>query len=213
MKKGFDGIIFDMDGVLVDVTRSYREAIRNTASYFLGRKVTKAEVDSIKNKVGMNNDWTATYALINSPAIPYEKVKNYFQEQYLGNKMIKGLIDNEVLLISKKILIKMKKKYGSLAIATGRPKLEAEYVINKNKLDGLFNSIVTMDDVTNGKPAPDMLIKVVNKLKLKNTIYVGDSPSDVIAAENAGIPSVYVGTQNIGSITCSSILQIIEYLL
>ena len=30
-------LVFDMDGVLVDVTESYREAIRQTVSYFTGR--------------------------------------------------------------------------------------------------------------------------------------------------------------------------------
>ncbi|MBI4973802.1 HAD-IA family hydrolase [Candidatus Roizmanbacteria bacterium] len=213
MRRTFDGIIFDMDGILVNVTRSYREAMRMTASKFLCREVSKIEVDNIKNKIGMNNDWDATYALINNSAIPYAKVKKYFQELYLGNKERKGFIDNEPLLISKQILTRIMKKYGKLAIATGRPRLEAEYVIKKNKLNGLFNSIVAMEDVASGKPAPDILIKVISKLKLKNTVYIGDSPSDVISAQNAGIPCIYVGTQNIGSITCSSILQVIEYLL
>jgi len=38
MKTKYDGLIFDMDGVLVDVSQSYREAIRQTAGYFLKRK-------------------------------------------------------------------------------------------------------------------------------------------------------------------------------
>lgn len=213
MKKDFDGIIFDMDGVLVDVTKSYREVIRVTASNFLCRKVTKTEVDKIKNKIGMNNDWDATYALINNPAIPYTKVKKYFQNIYLGNKKTRGLIESESLLISKEILVQIKKEYKTLAIATGRPKDEAEYVIKKNGLEALFDYIVTMEDVAQGKPAPDMLILVINKLRLRKTVYIGDSPSDVIAAKNAGILSIYIGAQNIGSITCSSILQVLEYLL
>lgn len=213
MKKDFDGIIFDMDGVLVDVTQSYREAIRITASNFLSREVAKTEVEKIKSIVGMNNDWDATYALINDSTISYIIVKKFFQEQYLGNKKIKGLIDNEPLLISKEILVKIKNKYKKLAIATGRPRMEAEYVLNKYGLGALFDYVVTMEDVNCGKPAPDMLIKVIDELKLKNTVYIGDSPSDIIAAENAGIPSIYIGTQNIGSITCSSISQVVEYLL
>lgn len=213
MKKDFDGIIFDMDGIIVDVSQSYRKAIRITASNFLRRKVTKIEVDNIKNTVGMNNDWDATYALINNPAIPYDEVKNFFQEQYLGNKKIRGLIDNEPLLISRKILVKIKNQYRRLAIATGRPRKEARYVIKKYKLSELFDYVVTMEDVNRGKPAPDMLIKVIEVLKLKNTIYIGDSPSDIIAAEKAGIPSIYVGAQNVRTIRYSSMLEVIKYLL
>ena len=213
MKNNFDGIIFDMDGILVDVSKSYREAIRLTAGYFLNREVKKDEVDRIKNIVGMNNDWDATYKLINNPRISYEKVKSYFQNLYLGNSKRKGLIDNEPTLISKAILKQLKEKYKKLAIATGRPRKEAQYVIEKNKLQGLFDCIVVMEDIINGKPAPDMLFAVIKKMKFRNTVYVGDSPNDVISANKAGIPCIYVGTQKTGSERFSSILQVIKYLL
>jgi len=208
-----DGIIFDIDGILIDVSRSYREVIRLTASYFLRREVKMDEVAKIKNRVGMNNDWDASYSLINIPTIPYETVKTYFQSLYLGTSVKKGLIDNERLLIPKTKLKRLKMKYKKLGIATGRPKYEAEYVIKKNMLQDLFDCIIAMEDVKNGKPAPDMLLAVIKKLKLKNTAYVGDSPSDVIASEKAGIPSIYVGKQNIGSLRFRSILQVLNYLL
>lgn len=213
MKSIYDGIIFDMDGILVDVSRSYREAIHQTASFFLNREVKMAEVNKIKNIVGMNNDWDAAYALINMPNIAYDTVRSYFQSLYLGNSKRKGLIINEKLLIPPKKLKKLKIKYSKLAIATGRPKKEAEYVISKNKLEGIFECLVAMEDVVKGKPAPDMLLAVIKKMELKNTVYIGDSLSDVIAAEAAGIQSIYVGNQQIGSIRFQSILQVIRYLL
>jgi len=213
MKNNFDGLIFDIDGILADVSQSYREAIRQTVSFFLKREVKKEEVNEIKNRVGMNNDWDATYTLINNKDIPYEKVKAYFQKLYLGNRKGEGLIDNEPLLISRTILKRMKTKYKKMAIATGRPRNEALYFIKKNKLDGTFDCIVALEDVTNGKPAPDMLLSVIDKMELKNTVYIGDSPSDVIASEKAGIPCIYVGKQKIGSMRFSSVLQVIKYLL
>ena len=193
MKTKYDGLIFDMDGVLVDVSKSYREAIRQTVSYFLGKNVLISEVDKIKNKVGMNNDWDASYALINKQEI--------------------GLINNEKLFVSKQKLQLLKKRYKKLGIATGRPKVEANYVIKKNKLQGIFDCIISMEDVSKGKPEPDMLLAVIRKLKLKNTVYIGDSPNDVIASEKANISSIYVGNQNIGTIKFQSILQVINYLL
>ena len=208
MKNDFDGIIFDMDGILIDVSRSYREAIRLTAAYFLNRQIKKSEVEKIKNKIGMNNDWDASYALINKQEINYEIVKDYFQKIYLG-----GLINNEKLFVSKQKLQLLKKRYKKLGIATGRPKAEANYVIKKNKLQGIFDCIISMEDVSKGKPEPDMLLAVIRKLKLKNTVYIGDSPNDVIASEKANISSIYVGNQNIGTIKFQSILQVINYLL
>jgi HAD superfamily hydrolase (TIGR01548 family) len=213
MKTKYDGLIFDMDGVLIDVSQSYREVIRQTASYFLKRNVLMSEVDRIKNKVGMNNDWDATYALINNPAISYDAVKSYFQILYLGDSKNIGLVDSEKLLISKQKLQLLKNKYKKLGIATGRPKKEARYMIEKNRLEGIFNCIIDMDDVEKNKPSPDQLLVVIKKLNLKQTVYIGDSPSDVFAAEATGIPSFYVGKQNIGTIRFQTILKVIQYLL
>lgn len=192
MKILYDGLIFDIDGILVDVSNSYREVIRRTASSFLNCKVKMSEVTEIKNKVGMNNDWDATYSLINNPKIPFETVKSYFQSLYLGTPKRKGFINKEKLLISKKILKRLKKKYGKLGIATGRPRKETNYVIKKNKLEDIFDYIAAMEDVRNGKPAPDVILKVIKKLKLKNSVYIGDSPSDVLAAKRAGISCLQV---------------------
>ena len=201
MNTKYDGLIFDMDGVLIDVSQSYREAIRQTASYFLKRNVQMSEVDQIKNMSGMNNDWEATYALINDSTISYESVKKYFQKKYLT-----GLINKEKLLISKKDLQRLKNKYKNLGIATGRPKKEAEYVIKNNKLEKIFDCIIALEDVTKSKPAPDSLLAVIKKLKLKRTVYIGDSPSDFLAAKLAKIPYINVDKTK-------TILQVINYLL
>ena len=213
MKVTYDGLIFDMDGVLVDVSKSYREAIRQTASYFLKRDIQMSEIELIKNRVGMNNDWDATYALINNPNISYEVTKSYFQSIYVGNDQKPGLINNEKLLISEQKLQSLKNKYKKLGIATGRPKKEAEYVISKNKLIEIFDCVIALEDVVNSKPSPDSIRMVIKKLNLKQTVYIGDSPSDVIAAERAKIPSIFVGKQNIGTIRFQTMLEVVQYLL
>lgn len=207
-----DSIIFDMDGVIVDVSKSYREAIRQTAGYFLGREVTKEEVERIKNRVGMSNDWDATYKLIDDSKLAYEKVKSYFQAVYLGDNNNKGFITRERLLMTKKQFTRLKDKYLKLGIATGRPRKEAEYVISRNQLTGLFDCLVCMEDVKRGKPYPDSILMAMDILKT-NPVYIGDSPSDVLAAEAAGIPCFYIGKQNIGTKKFSSVIKVYQYLL
>lgn len=68
-------IIFDMDGVLIDVTGSYREVTRQTVILYLssviGAKVSRdfitlEDVDAIKKSGGLNNDWDLSYAIINT---------------------------------------------------------------------------------------------------------------------------------------------------
>ena len=151
--------------------------------------------------------------IINNPTISYEGVKSYFQSIYLCNDQKSGLINNEKLLISKQKLQSLKNKYKKMGIATGRPKIEAEYVINKNQLSTLFDCVIALEDVANSKPSPDSILMVIEKLNLKQTVYIGDSPSDVIAAERAKIPSIFVGKQNIGTIRFQTMLEVVQYLL
>ena len=59
-----DLLIFDMDGVLVDVTDSYRETICATVKYFSGVEVTKAQIQDWKNQGGWNDDWRLSQHMI-----------------------------------------------------------------------------------------------------------------------------------------------------
>ena len=67
-------IIFDMDGVLVDVSESYREAIRTTSRHFLrcapgfdklpDPLFSLEDLAEVKQSGGLNNDWETTYRVI-----------------------------------------------------------------------------------------------------------------------------------------------------
>jgi len=58
------GLIFDVDGVIIDVSHSYHYAIKNTAEKFLGRGLDIDLVREIKFKRGINNDYLATLEVI-----------------------------------------------------------------------------------------------------------------------------------------------------
>jgi HAD superfamily hydrolase (TIGR01548 family) len=79
-------IVFDMDGVLIDVSGSYRETIRKTARFFFaGAKGFEnlpdplfplADLASLKQTGGLNNDWDLTaltlhllFALVKTGAV------------------------------------------------------------------------------------------------------------------------------------------------
>lgn len=69
-----DVLIFDMDGVLVDVSGSYRKTIQKTVSLYLafcfgfpegkGTQVTEEEISLFKAAGGFNNDWDLTSGLL-----------------------------------------------------------------------------------------------------------------------------------------------------
>jgi HAD superfamily hydrolase (TIGR01548 family) len=73
-KKKKNLIVFDMDGVIVDVSESYREAVRQTARlFFRGAPgwerlpeplFSLSDLAGIKQSGGLNNDWALTYHIL-----------------------------------------------------------------------------------------------------------------------------------------------------
>ncbi|MEK6958980.1 MAG: HAD-IA family hydrolase [archaeon] len=181
-----------MDGVLVDVFGSYRTAIKLTAESFLEEEISFEEIQSYKEKIGFNNDWDLTEAIIISRGKAVEKkmIINKFQEFYLG-KNYGGLIQNEKWMLDKKILSTLAEKYF-LAIVTGRPREEAEYALRANGAENFFLALVAMEDVANGKPDPEGLLKALSFLGTKNAVYLGDTKNDEAAALNAKIEFIMV---------------------
>ena len=71
-------IIFDVDGVLVDVRGSFLKTTLETVEFFTGKKVTAAEWHAWKNKPGYNDDWRLSTAWVHSLGgdAPFEEVKH-----------------------------------------------------------------------------------------------------------------------------------------
>jgi len=58
-----DAVVLDLDGVLVDVSRSYRRAIVDSIDEVYGYRVEESAIQSLKDAGGFNNDWDVTDAL------------------------------------------------------------------------------------------------------------------------------------------------------
>lgn len=190
-----DVILFDLDGVLVDVSNSYRLAIKKTVEFFTQQRVSNEEIQELKEQSGYNNDWDLTEAMIRSKNVVAnkEEIIKKFQEFYLGKEGINGFIDNETWLLPKDILIELYRNYR-LGIVTGRPKEEASYVLQKYDVEKFFDVIITMQDYPQdkGKPDPLSMNLALEKLGRKNALYIGDSIDDMKAAYNAQIKPIGV---------------------
>ena len=138
-------LLFDMDGVLVDVTHSYRLAIKQTAEAFLGRGVDLKEIQSYKNRGGFNDDWDLTEAIIRSAGKRVSKkvIIKKFQYLYQGNHF-DGLIQNEKWMLDRHVITDLK-KFFKTGIVTGRMRVEAEYVLSRFKIENFFDVLITLD--------------------------------------------------------------------
>lgn len=186
-------ILFDMDGVLVDVSLSYHKAIQETVKFFTGKRALLKEIQTLKEKGGYNNDWDLTEAILLSKGktVPKTQIIIKFQELYRGFKGKKGYIENEKWLLAIEVLKQLKESF-SLGIVTGRPKEEALFVLKKFGLEDLFNVVIAMEDYPpeKAKPNPYPIRLALKKLGRKKALYVGDSVDDITAAKKANITPI-----------------------
>jgi len=187
-----DVIVFDMDGVLVEVGASYREAIVETVKHFTGETVSHDLIQDFKNAGGWNNDWLLSHRLIldRGHNVAYGDVVNYFNKIFLGENN-DGLILREQWMPRPGLLENLAQK-ATLAIFTGRAIYEADATLNRYAAHIRFNPIVTDDSVANPKPAPDGLELIKKQYPGKTIWYLGDTVDDARSAQSAQVPFIGV---------------------
>jgi HAD superfamily hydrolase (TIGR01548 family) len=183
-------VIFDVDGVLVDVRGSFHSTTLETVKFFTGKRVTRAQLQGWKNRSGFNDDWKLSTAWVQSLGgkYEYEEVKRKFVELYWGEKG-KGNVAREKWLLPLASLRRMSRE-ADLAIFTGRTRQELDYTLDRCKSRAFFQSIVTVEDVARPKPDPEGLIKILNGRDPDTAVYVGDNVDDALASKAAGIPFI-----------------------
>ncbi|SRR5579885_3240788 len=183
-------LIFDMDGVLVDVTDSYRQTIAQTVELFTGIEVSNTEIQAFKNRGNSNNDWDLTFEIIHDRGgtAPKEEIIEAFQKIYLGTNY-DGLIARERWLPQNGLLEKLRERFR-FAMFTGRERWEASFTLSKFVPGIPFDPIVGMEDVKQEKPHPEGLLKILKELQPEEAFYVGDATDDCRAALAAGVPFI-----------------------
>jgi HAD superfamily phosphatase len=187
-------LVFDMDGVLVEVTESYREAIRETVEHFTGQQVSHDEIQNFKNAGGWNNDWLLSHRLISDRGVKveYADVVDYFNHIFLGENN-DGLIRREKWMPEAGLLDRLAKR-AKLAIFTGRARFEADATLGRYASHIEFDPLITDESVANPKPAPDGLRLIQQRHPEKNIWYLGDTVDDARSAQAAGVPFIGVST-------------------
>lgn len=181
-------LVFDMDGVLVDVTESYREAIAQTVEYFTGARISNEEIQGYKNKGGWNDDWQLSHHIVTQAGgiASFENVKQYFQSIFLGEN---GLMKREKWIARPGTLEKLNQSF-TFALFTGRPRPEAELTLKRFAPELLFDPIVGMHEVEKHKPEPEGLLQILKQRTGCKLFYVGDTVDDARCAKAAGVPFI-----------------------
>jgi len=185
-------VIFDVDGVLVDVRGSFHRTILQTVRLFTGRRAAYAEIHRWKNRPGYNDDWKLTTDWIAAlgGTVSYAEVKKQFEKFYWGRNG-SGNVKLERWLVPRTRL----RRWGGraeLALFTGRTRLELDHTLRNFQVASYFQRIVTTSDVARPKPDPEGLLRVLDGRDPARALYLGDNIDDATSAQRAGVPFIGV---------------------
>jgi histidinol-phosphate aminotransferase len=150
---------------------------------------------------------------INPNSKEYLEIQAFFQNIYLGNPHFngQGLVDTaEDKMYADNFFPTLKTLGVKIAVVTSRPSEEALYTLKEiNALVGDFieseyfiicaNSRNANGQFLAEKPSPVPILECVQRLNLgfKDCVYIGNSSSDYIAARDAQVDFIQVGSSQI----------------
>lgn len=182
------GVVFDMDGVLIDTEKLYVRFWRQSAADF-GYNMTVEHVFGIRSLA-------RKYANVKLKGIfgeefPCNQVREHrteLMDAYIAENGVetkKGLFE---------ILGYLRDRGIKIAVATATPKERAVKRLEEIGALPYFDVIVGGDMVQNGKPEPDIYLKAASELGLlpESCAAFEDSPNGIKAAYSAGCRAVMI---------------------
>lgn len=185
------GIIFDLDGTLIDVSKSYDMTVTQLVERYSGSPLTMEQLQALRAEGGFNDDWVATVELLKrrGVSVSLEKITAEAVPLYMSIAE-----KNETLLCELSALQRLSSRHP-LFVVTGRTRKEYEEVWGE-RMGHLFQGVYCLNDVPGKmpKPSPDYLLHVLQQHNLKGAAYVGNAVDDMQAARAAGIDAIAVAT-------------------
>ncbi len=200
-------IIFDKDGTLIDqksllfeLAEARKRAVeKNIGLRAVGTWEKMVGVDLKKREIDKDGPLAmatrrdevvvaATAFYLNK--IPWDEAKplavstydlaDRYMEPPYGSVLIKGV---------SRTLKTLKSRGLKLAIASTDTHKRTEKSFKALRLIDLFDEIVGSDDVEEGKPAPDMILRILKKLRIRSdeAIMIGDMPVDLQMGRSANV--------------------------
>lgn len=176
----YNGVIFDMDGTLIDTMPAHLDAWELTANHFnfpydrdwihsMGGKPSFAIAFEVSQRYGIELDFSS---------VADYKMKAFAQMEDQG-KVIEHTFQ----------VLKSVYQRKPIALGTGSQRVNALKLLDDNHLTDFFTAIVTSTEVTNYKPAPDTFLLAAEKMALSanQCVVFEDTEMGKQAAHAAGM--------------------------
>lgn len=170
-------VLFDLDGVLIDSFDAWYRQFQDALKHF--------GFEPISEQV-FRQHWgrsTADDVKTFMPGISVSEVRQYFQDHY--EEYLPFLKTAPYL---RDVLHELKQYGLRLGCVTNSHRLIVGNIMVHLQLGEFFDALITADDVSRPKPAPDMLVQICRRLNVRprEAVFIDDTETDLIAGEAAG---------------------------
>jgi len=183
---GVKGVIFDLDGTLIDSFEAIREGFNSALPHYglepLTLEETKSVVgsplkDTFAQMVGEENAEEATIIF-----------RKRYKEVYLEKTLPMPYADEIIKCFYAKGL--------RLGVATNKHGGFSRKIVDHLGWGEAITSVVGEGDTPKSKPEPDMIFQNLENLSIDSNeaLFIGDSPVDLKTGENASIKTIAVPT-------------------
>jgi HAD superfamily hydrolase (TIGR01509 family) len=184
----FAAVIFDMDGLVLDTESSYALAWQK-AAFSMDFVLSDSFCLSLSGLSGADikdkllTEYGADFDLARFNHLAGKAWRDYVNQHSLQVKH--GFHDLLAFIIEQNI---------PYCLATNSRLANAQECLNLAGLNDVFTSIISRDDVTQGKPAPDIFLRAAQHLNIpiEQCLVLEDSHTGVVAATTAGAVTIYV---------------------
>ena len=177
------GVLFDLDGTLLDSFHVHFTAYHNTFVRF-GIRLTEDDFRQCYSP-----DWNRVYAAMGLPRTQWELASTYWLEEAAKEEapLFKGV---------QELLAELRRTYA-LGLVTSGSRIRIQTDLIRTQLSECFRVVVTGDDVRVPKPSPEGLQIALKQLSLlpHQAVYVGDTEADHAMAKSADVEFLAVSSQ------------------
>lgn len=188
MSRNINGVIFDMDGLMLDTEKLLVRFWKEAAAEY-GYSMTDHNVFEIRS---LSRKYSVLLLKnIFGEEFPFSEVRNrriVLMNDYIdkyGFEVKKGLYE---------LLDYLKVKDYRIAVATATDRERAESYLKKIDVYSYFDAVICGDMVVNGKPEPDIYLTAAGKLGLlpEKCAAFEDSPNGIRSAYAAGCKVIMI---------------------
>jgi beta-phosphoglucomutase len=183
------GVIFDMDGVLVDSAPAHKQSWYELAA----RQGYPISDEIFYGLFGMQNQ--QILPILAGRALPAEQIDALadWKEQRYRDIIAESL---ELAAGGYRLLAQLKDNGFRLAIGSSAPRANLDLIVEKLGLAKFFDALVSSADAPRGKPAPDTFLAAAKKLRLEPSqcVVVEDAVHGIKAGKAAGMMVIALTT-------------------